>query len=131
MRSVMELWRVLVGRNYNEFRGAPVYRDNGKENGNHYGILGIYRDNGKENGNYYKDCLSFWAGLTHISFHVQFVMFDLKASAASGFSRCAAAGRTVFVPCWLLSQAVPCRVFLCQLRSGPCWQTMADLDLAS
>ena len=30
-----------------------LYRDNGKENGNFYGILGLYRDNGKENGNYY------------------------------------------------------------------------------
>ena len=29
------------------------YRDNGKENGNYYSILGLYRDNGKENGNYY------------------------------------------------------------------------------
>ena len=28
-------------------------RDNGKENGNYYSILGLYRDNGKENGNYY------------------------------------------------------------------------------
>ena len=28
-------------------------RDNRKENGNYYIILGSYRDNGKENGNYY------------------------------------------------------------------------------
>ena len=28
-------------------------RDNGKENGNYYSILGLYdKDNGKENGNY-------------------------------------------------------------------------------
>ena len=26
---------------------------NGKENGNHYSILGLYWDNGNENGNYY------------------------------------------------------------------------------
>ena len=25
------------------------YRDNGKENGNYYSILGFYKDNGKEN----------------------------------------------------------------------------------
>ena len=38
---------------------SGLYRDNGKENGNYYsilglyqGILGLYRDNGKENGNY-------------------------------------------------------------------------------
>ena len=33
-----------------------LYRDNGKENGNYYTIIGytmgLYRDNGKENGNY-------------------------------------------------------------------------------
>ena len=29
-------------------------RDNGRENGNYYGILGLYRDNGKEHGNYWK-----------------------------------------------------------------------------
>ena len=28
-------------------------RDNGKENGNYYIILGLYRINGKENGNHY------------------------------------------------------------------------------
>ena len=28
-------------------------RDNGKDNGNYYDILGQYWDNGKENGNYY------------------------------------------------------------------------------
>ena len=34
-----------------------LYRDNGKENGNYYSImgyiLGLYGDNGKENGSYY------------------------------------------------------------------------------
>ena len=30
-----------------------LYRDNGKEHGNYYNILGLYWDNGKENGNYY------------------------------------------------------------------------------
>ena len=34
-----------------------LYRDNGKENGNNYiiigYILGLYRDNEKENGNYH------------------------------------------------------------------------------
>ena len=34
-----------------------LYRDNGKEKGNHYStigfLLGLYRDNEKENGNYY------------------------------------------------------------------------------
>ena len=30
-----------------------IFGDNGKENGNYYGILGLYGDNGKENGNYY------------------------------------------------------------------------------
>ena len=45
-----------------EFSGAShvehlgLYRDNGKENGSYYIIigykLGLYRDNGKENGNY-------------------------------------------------------------------------------
>ena len=25
-----------------------LYRDNGQENGNYFGILGIYRDNGKQ-----------------------------------------------------------------------------------
>ena len=30
-----------------------MLRDNGKENGNYYSILGLYRDNGKENGNYF------------------------------------------------------------------------------
>ena len=29
-----------------------LYRDNGQENGNYYGISGLHRDNGKENGNY-------------------------------------------------------------------------------
>ena len=29
-----------------------LYRDNGKENGSYYSILGLYRDNGRENGNY-------------------------------------------------------------------------------
>ena len=28
-------------------------RDNGKENGSYYIILGLYWDNGEENGNYY------------------------------------------------------------------------------
>ena len=40
-----------------------LYRDNGKENGNHkghklylgYRVLGLYRDKGKENGNH-EDC---------------------------------------------------------------------------
>ena len=29
------------------------FRENGKENGSYYSILGLYRDNGKENGRYY------------------------------------------------------------------------------
>ena len=37
--------------------GGP--RDNGKENGDYYSILGLYRDNGKENGNYYLS-LGLW-----------------------------------------------------------------------
>ena len=37
---------------------ATVYRDNGKENGKCYSILGLYWDNGNENGNYEpKDCI--------------------------------------------------------------------------
>ena len=34
-------------------RSMGLYRDHGKENGNHYSILGLHWDNGKENGNYY------------------------------------------------------------------------------
>ena len=34
-----------------------LYRDNGKENGRYYSIIGyvtgLYRDNGKEDGSYY------------------------------------------------------------------------------
>ena len=33
-----------------EAAAAPATRDNGRENGNYYSILGLYRDNGKENG---------------------------------------------------------------------------------
>ena len=40
-----------------ESKKGGAYRDNGKENGNYYSIIGhileLYRDNGKENGNYY------------------------------------------------------------------------------
>ena len=42
-----------------------LYRDNGKENGNHYhynrvyGSKGLYRDNGKENGNYYNNIIGY------------------------------------------------------------------------
>ena len=40
------------------------YKDNGKENGNYYGIMGsiwgFYRDNGKENGNYYSIMGFIW-----------------------------------------------------------------------
>ena len=30
-----------------------LYRDNGKENGNHYSMLGLYMENGEEHGDYY------------------------------------------------------------------------------
>ena len=37
-----------------------LYRDDGKENGNYYSILGAYWDNGKENGNYYSILGAYW-----------------------------------------------------------------------
>ena len=44
-----------MGLGFSIFIGA-IYRDNGKENGNYYSIIGdigaIFRDNGKEHGNY-------------------------------------------------------------------------------
>ena len=36
--------------------GLGINGDNGKEDGNYYGILGLNRDNGEENGNYYLGC---------------------------------------------------------------------------
>ena len=37
-----------------------LYWDNGKENGNHYSILGLYWDNVKENGNHYSILGLYW-----------------------------------------------------------------------
>ena len=46
----------------NSYSILGLYRDNGKEHGNYYGIyvigsfLGFFRDNGHENGSYYNIC---------------------------------------------------------------------------
>ena len=64
-----------------------LYKDNGKENGNYYSILGnilgIYEDNGKENGNYYSIFGFYWVQGFYSEFSYIRRWFKARVSSVS------------------------------------------------